>query len=246
MIPQLDTFCQIIVRQNDLTEQELAVHGAQGVHQIEGIGIELVDSLNQTNQLLIGITGGSHRLHEEFIAFLLDHFAIAEGLINFLRVESQSNSAQSAFYRVGERSGIYFLFPNGDHRHKEGVTVFRQQSVDFLHAVKQGLIFAFGLFRQKAAFHNVHTGFGKAVEHIADCLPAEFPLIDVSTVPQGTVEKFNLAHACSPLLINRLNTMSATSKSKGSLISQASMSLTGIRKGLSPVRRFCSMSSSFL
>ena len=229
VVADADARGQVVVRQNHLTEQQLTVHGAQGVHQIEGVGVQLVHPLNQADELFIGIARCAHRLHKEPVALALNHLAIAEGLIDFVGMEGQADAPQARFGSVGQQSGIDLLLPNGDHGHKQRLAVFRQQGVNLLHRMEQGLVRVAGQIRQKAALDNVHPGTGKPADHIPDGLPTELPVVDVSPVPEGAVQKFYLTHLAPPFRIQRLKIMSATSKSKGSLMSQASTSLTGIR-----------------
>ena len=66
---KLDGGMHVLVYQVEAMCHVVAVHASQRVHNVEGIGVQLVHSLHQLQQFHIAVEDCADRLHEHFIPF---------------------------------------------------------------------------------------------------------------------------------------------------------------------------------
>ena len=196
--PHLDALGQVVLNQVEKPQHVLALHGSKAVHQVKGVGPQLVGLFNELQVLLVRVAQSHHGLQKHLVALLLDAPRRLQRRAPVLLVECHPDAVQGAAVPGGQL--LHVVGAVVQQRHKEPARpILRQQPRRLLQGVEPGVVLLIGLFLgQKAALDDVHPRLDQAVHQIAAVGQAKMAVVAVAPVPQCAVQHAHPAHRQAP------------------------------------------------
>ena len=182
----------------ELAGHLIAVHASQGVHNIKGEGLQLVDPLHQAQKLQVRIEGSAHRLQKHLVPLCHHGAGPGKGPVRLLPVEGEADSVDIPLPPGRQLVRRKLPLPHGDHGYEHGpARPLGQQGGNVPGAAEQGAGLPPGTAGEEPALDDVDAAGLQLIQNRGDGPPAKFPVVDIAPIPQGAVQNL-YAHVRSP------------------------------------------------
>ena len=194
---QGDVLGEVVVHQTHDALQVLHLHAAEGVHDGEGEGVQLVHLFAQPQNARVGVAHDVDGVAADLVALVLGLAAEGEALFDVVVVEGHPDHVDAGAVPGLQLVDVIKIMQR--HAGEDGVLpVSGQHLFQLGHGVPAALVHIRLQIAQKAHLHDVGAGVHKALHDVADVLKAEFPVIHIAPVPQGAVEQTDVRHKKFP------------------------------------------------
>ena len=201
---QPDIRGQVVVGHADNAFQVTAAHTAEGIHDGELPGVDLVDLLKDPEQVFVAVPHDVDGVDGDFVTQFFDAAGKVHAVFNVVVMGGDADNFDAVAVVGGQLRDIVVRA----HRHAgihrvATLALVGQQAVQLLDGVADRHVGVVAVhIAQKAHLDDVHARAGQRLDDAPRRAEAPLPAVDIAAVAQGAVQQFDISHAASPSIFH--------------------------------------------